>query len=383
MIRRRLLIKCAVIAAICVLAAGCLRWLPWTSSPSLSARAAAPPTTEPAASNPPVQSAEIADGNSETTATDDPAASKPPGSPKVLLTASPRRGNNPIDGARSYEYLKQLCALGPRASGSRGMAAQQKLLADHFEKLGAKIHWQKFTIRDPRSGQPVEIANLLVEWHPERKDRILLMTHYDTRPFPDRDPNPRKAVSGTFIGANDGGSGTAVLMELAHYMPDLKGPYGVDFLFLDAEELVYEEKRDRYFIGSEYFARDYVANPPAYRYKWGVLLDMVGDRQLQLYQEKNSAWWDDTRPLVEEIWGTAHRLGVREFIPQRRYEVSDDHQMLHNIARIPTCDIIDFDYPVGPGGRFWHTEADTPDKCSADSLAKVGWVMLEWLQTTR
>jgi hypothetical protein len=104
---------------------------------------------------------------------------------------------------------------------------------------------------------------------------------------------------------------------------------------------------------------------------------MIGDADLQLYQERNSTWWRDTRPLVDEIWATARRLGVREFIPRRKHEVRDDHLPLHNIGKIPTCDIIDFDYPA------WHTQADTPERCSALSLAKVGWVLREWLSTTR
>lgn len=161
-------------------------------------------------------------------------------------------------------------------------------------------------------------------------------------------------------------------MELAHKMADLPGRLGVDFVLFDGEELVFQE-RDPYFLGSEHFAQDYAANPPDYRYRWGVLLDMVGDADLQIYEERGSAGWRDTKPLVKAIWDTARRLGVREFIPQKGHEIRDDHLPLHNTAKIPTCDIIDFDYPA------WHTEGDTADKCSALSLAKVGWVIGEWL----
>ena len=103
-------------------------------------------------------------------------------------------------------------------------------------------------------------------------------------------------------------------------------------------------------------------------------MDMVGDADLQIYQERNSMWWRDTRPLVADIWNKARQLGVREFVPQKRHEIRDDHLPLHNIAKIPACDIIDFDYP------YWHTQADAPAQCSALSLAKVGWVMHEWLK---
>jgi hypothetical protein len=281
----------------------------------------------------------------------------------------------PFHGARAYEYLQAICAIGPRVSGTPGMAAQQKLLEAHFTKLGGKVEYQRFRVRHPRTGAPVPMANLIVRWHPERKERILLCAHYDTRPIPDRDPNPANRREGVFLGANDGASGAALLMELAHHMPDLETKYGIDFCLFDGEELVYDNRRDPYCLGSEWFARQYAAKRPPYRYRWGVLLDMVGDADLQLYQEKNSMFWPDTRPLVLDILKTADRLGVKEFIPRRKHEVIDDHLKLRNIGGIPTCDIIDFDYP------HWHTARDTPERCSALSLAKVGWVLHEWLKT--
>jgi len=279
----------------------------------------------------------------------------------------------PFNGARAYKYLEQICAIGPRRSGSPGMARQQKLLAEHFAKLGGQVRLQKFLAPNPLGGEKVPMANLIVHWHPESRQRILLCAHYDTLPFPMLDKhNPR----GPFVGANDGGSGVAVLMELAHEIPDLKCKYGIDFVMLDGEEYIFRQS-DRFFLGSEYFARDYRRQRPPYRYRWGVLLDMIGDADLQIYQERNSMWWRDVRPLVEDIWSTARRLGVREFIPRKKHEVRDDHLPLHNIGGIPICDIIDFDYPP------WHTQGDTVDKCSALSLAKVGWVIREWLKAVR
>ena len=97
-------------------------------------------------------------------------------------------------------------------------------------------------------------------------------------------------------------------MELAHAMPNLKGKLGVDFVLFDGEELVYQEG-DPYFLGSEYFADQYVSHPPDYRYRWGVLLDMIGDANLQIYQDRFSSGWKDTKPLVTSIWDTAKRLG--------------------------------------------------------------------------
>jgi len=292
-----------------------------------------------------------------------------------LTTAAEPPPQNPLDALRAYRYLQQICQLGPRISGSPAMTRQQELLTEYFEKLGGKVIRQEFEAPNPLGGAPVPMTNLIVQWHPERRERILLCAHYDTRPLPDQDPNPVRRRQGVFLGANDGGSGVAVLMELAHLMPDLNGPYGVDFVLLDGEEMVWVEGRDPYFLGSVWFAQQYVRHPPSYRYRWGVLLDMVGDADLQIYQERQSVAWRDTRPLVNEIWATAARLGVDEFVPRARHVVRDDHMALRNTAKIPTCDIIDFDYPA------WHTEADTPRRCSGSSLAKVGWVVYEWLKS--
>jgi hypothetical protein len=291
-------------------------------------------------------------------------------------SATSARPTNPLDGLRAYRYLQQICEIGPRPSSSPGMEHQQALVREHFEKLGGKVTLQKFLADHPLSSAKVTLANVIVEWHPERKERILLCAHYDTRPLPDQDPNPVARRSGVFIGANDGASGVAVLMELAHLMPQLAGDIGVDFALFDGEELVYVDGRDPYFLGSTWFAREYVREPSGHKYRWGVLLDMVGDSNLQLYQEQHSVVWRDTRPLVRDIWSTAARLGVKEFIPRAKYEVLDDHVPLRNIAKIPTCDIIDYDYQA-----YWHTTMDTPQRCSPTSLAKVGWVVYEWLKT--
>ncbi|MEM8680115.1 MAG: M28 family peptidase [Planctomycetota bacterium] len=304
------------------------------------------------------------------------------GDPGVVQAERTRtRGTNPFDGERAYQHLLSICSFGPRVSGSPGMQAQQDYLARHFEELGGKVSWQRWTVRHPQTGEPVPLVNMIVEWHPERTERVLLCAHYDTRPYPDQDPDPARRRD-PFLGANDGASGCAVLAEMAEHMSSFDSQVGVDFVLFDAEELVYDDERDDYFLGSTYFAQNYVQNPPAHRYRWGVLLDMVGDANLQIYQEVNSVRWRDTRPLVNAIWRTARRIGIREFIPQKRYEIRDDHLPLRNIAKIPTCDIIDFDYgPTSRGNPYWHTTQDTPDKCSGESLGKVGWVVLEWLSS--
>jgi glutaminyl-peptide cyclotransferase len=289
----------------------------------------------------------------------------------------------PIQAERPFSYLEQICRLGPRITGSPGMVAQQKLLEDLFRSQGGVVEWQRFDHRHPLTGEAVQISNLIVRWHPEKRRRVLLCAHYDTRPYADQDPDPAKRKE-PLLGANDGASGVAVLAELGHWIPGLKPHLGIDFVLFDAEEFIFEENRDPYFLGSEYFARDYKANPPRFSYKYAVLLDLVGDKDLRILKEGYSVSWRDSKPLVDDIWKTAKRLGVREFAAATQQGIRDDHLALHNIAGIPSCDIIDFDYgPPNSTRSYWHTTQDTPDKCSGESLAKVAWVLLEWLKQAK
>ena len=156
------------------------------------------------------------------------------------------------DSKRAYEYLLKVCRIGPRISGTDGMAQQQKLIADHFSQFDAQVRFQAFDAAHPLNGSAVRMNNMIVSWNQEATERVLLACHYDTRPLPDRDLfNPR----GTFVGANDGASGVALLMELAHHMPNLKSKYGVDFVFFDGEELIYGQQ-GTYFLGSDCFAKN-------------------------------------------------------------------------------------------------------------------------------
>jgi len=282
-----------------------------------------------------------------------------------------------FSGARAMAHLEAIVAIGPRVSGSPGMTQQRELIVEHFRTAGATVTKQPFQIRDRKSGKAVAMENIVVAWHPDRTERILLGAHYDTRPFPDRD---REDPRGTFVGANDGASGVALLMELAGAMPGLAGPVGVDFVLFDAEEYVFGP-RDPYFLGSTHFARQYAAGrksgETAWSYRAGLVLDMVADADLVVYQESKSVSWPDTRPVVDEVWAVAKRMGVRQFVARPGYEVEDDHVPLRNLGKIPTADIIDFDYPA------WHTTRDTAAACSGESLEAVGSVVLQWLREQR
>src|SRR5262249_9780165 len=160
-----------------------------------------------------------------------------------------------FDAKRAMDYLEALCKIGPRISGSEGMKKQQEMLEKHFKEHGGQIEWQRFTATQRSERKDVAMANLIVSWHPDRPRRVILCSHYDTRPHADEEHNPARWRQ-PFLSANDGGSGVALLMEMAHHMKDMKLQAGVDFVFFDGEEYVFD-KDDKYFFGSEHFGRDY------------------------------------------------------------------------------------------------------------------------------
>jgi glutaminyl-peptide cyclotransferase len=282
----------------------------------------------------------------------------------------------PIDGARAYKYLKQICDIGPRPAGSAANAKQRKLVAAHFEKQGATVREQPFTGSDPVTHERVDMVNLIGSWNPDRLERVVIGVHYDTRPHPDEDKDPAKRA-GPFIGANDGASGVAMLMEIAHHLDKLQTPWGVDLVLFDGEELVYgggNNQTGDYFLGSKEFAKQYADGVDTrkikYRYSAGLVLDMIGDKNLNIDREPNSI--DFAPGLVKDVWNVARQLKATAFRSREGRQVNDDHIPMNN-GGIPTIDLIDFDYP------HWHTSEDLPDKCSAASLEQVGKVVTGWL----
>lgn len=281
-----------------------------------------------------------------------------------------------FDPERALKYLKQLCDIGPRISGTDGMKKQQELIEKHFKGLGATVTRQEFKARQRSQKNETDFVNLIVSWHPDRAKRVLLCTHYDTRPIADQEANPKNWTK-PFVSANDGTSGVAFMMELGHHMKDLKCEYGVDFVLFDGEEFVFETNRmgggDRYFIGSEHFADEYLKakDKRKFKYEAGVLFDLFAGKGADLKVEVYS--YEAAKPLVDQIWGTAKAVGAKSFKYERGYEVQDDHLALNRVG-IPTVDVIDFDYP------HWHKLSDTADKVSGDQLAEVSKVITTWLQ---
>jgi hypothetical protein len=276
-----------------------------------------------------------------------------------------------FDAKRAMGYLEQVCKIGPRVSGSDGMKQQQQLLKKHFEAHGAKVELQTFTARQVSEKKPIEMANLIAVWHPDRQRRVLLCAHYDTRPIADEEPD-RAKWHGRFLGANDGGSGVALMMELAHHLKGLQTQAGVDFVLFDGEEYILDPKCDKYFFGSEHFAQQY--RNAKHRYAGAVLLDMVAGKNASFPYERNSAFL--AGPLVEQFWNIAEELKCGRFQKQFGPEILDDHLAL-NRAGIPAIDVIGFNYP------HWHRLTDTPENCSGETLEEVAKVVSVWLQRAK
>lgn len=273
-----------------------------------------------------------------------------------------------FDGDNAIKYLKTLCDLGPRVSGSDGMKKQQEILKAHFEKCGATVTFQKYEAKQTSQRLAVTMANMIVSWNPDSEKRVLLCGHYDTRPVADEDHF--RNWDKPFVSANDGTSTVAFFMELGNHMKKLPCKYGVDFIIFDGEEYVFDKNRDKYFFGSEHFAAEYKKNKTGPKYHAGVLLDLFAGVGATFPVEQNSNL--HAGQLVEDIWKVAADVGVKSFVNQHGHTVNDDHLAL-NKAGIPCIDIIDFDYP------HWHRITDTPDQCSPVSMANVAKVLMAWL----
>lgn len=293
--------------------------------------------------------------------------------------AVPKAADLPFDPARATGYLKQLCDIGPWVSGTPGMTKQVELVEKHFKDHGATVVRQEFMARQASKKDPVKMINLIVSWHPDKAKRVLFCSHYDTRPIADQEDD-RARWTRPFLSANDGTSGVALFMELAHHMKGVKSEVGIDFILFDGEEYVFETRQfgggDRYFIGSDHFADEYqrTRDTRKHTYAGGVLLDLFGAKGASLKVEANS--WMLAPELVKQVWATAGVVGAKSFKMEPGHEVQDDHLALNRVG-IPCVDVIDFDYP------HWHKLTDTPDKVDGGQMAEVARVLVAWAETVR
>lgn len=270
----------------------------------------------------------------------------------------PKTAKAEFDGQRAYQDVARQVEFGPRIPGSEGHARVIAYIQSELKAAG----WQSEVVSDEFKGQAVKNIRA---WRVEAEPVLLLGAHYDTRIYADNDPNPKNHAQ-PVPGGNDGASGVAVLLELARVLPavveHLETPVPVELVFFDAEDNGRIEGWD-WILGSSAYAASMQARPKAV-----VIVDMIGDADLNIFMEHNS-----DPELTRQIWGVAERLGYEQFfIPEYKYRVLDDH--IPFLAKgLKAVDIIDLDYP------YWHTIADTPDKVSAQSLEMVGKTLLAWL----
>ncbi|MCE9584822.1 MAG: M28 family peptidase [Planctomycetes bacterium] len=271
-----------------------------------------------------------------------------------------------FDGEHAYALLKELCLMGPRCHASEGKDKAEKWIADRAKACGAEVSVHEFKHTAHNATAPSTFRNIVARFRPAETKRVLLGTHYDTRSWADKDPRPEHRLY-PINGANDGGSGVAVLLALAEAWKTAPPAYGVDMIFFDGEDFGHEGQWDDYFLGSTAWLADH----KDYKVEWGVILDMVGDAKLTIRKEKTGV--KEAPQITERIWSAAKSAGAKSFLDEEQGEMMDDHRIFLK-AGIPVILLIDFDYP------FFHTDEDEPDKCSADSLGQVGRVLMEALK---
>jgi len=231
-----------------------------------------------------------------------------------------------------------------------------------------------------KNGKTLPLRNIFARFKPEAKDRVLYVTHWDTRPVADSDPDPAKQGM-PIPGANDGASGVALLLSVSDALKKLPPNAGVDLLFVDGEDWGTFTPDVDVLIGSTYFAEHLPS--AAYRPLYGVLWDMIGDADLNIYQEVNSA--QAAPEVVQKVWGLAKDMGYEKyFIPQAKEAITDDHVPLIK-AGLRVIDVIDIDYGQRDASgvvmtSYHHTMGDTIDHVSVKSMKIVGDVAVALLR---
>ncbi len=281
----------------------------------------------------------------------------------------------------AYQFVARQVAFGPRIPNTAAHRQAADYFIETFERYGAQVTVQEFEAKN-YSGTTLKLKNIIAAFHPEAAKRVLLAAHWDTRPFSDKDPEKPNA---TFDGANDGGSGVGVLLEIARILSISDKPdVGVDIILFDGEdwgEREGEQGRHRrpeglqewWCLGSQHWAKN--KHKPNYSAYYGILLDMVGAGNAQFHREGYSMEFAPS--IVEKVWGHAQRLGYSHvFIRQTQTSVTDDHLFVNTLARIPMINIVHFEPGIGYFGDFHHSQKDNLGIISKEMLGIVGTTVL-------
>ena len=276
-----------------------------------------------------------------------------------------------FDEDHAFSYLVAQCDFGPRNPGSDGYYACLDYLITELDQSANEIILQDFSYQERRYNKQYNLQNIIARFNPDAEFQTIISAHWDTRPWADQE-DLRQDRNQPIIGANDGASGVAILLELAKIMGENPPPIGVNLVFFDGEDLGIPGENETYCQGSRFFAK----NLPIPRPDEAINLDMVGDKQLVLPIERYSLEYHPK--LVRHLWDRAKDMGLDDFIGRVDYAIYDDHVRLNEIAGIPSIDIIDFKYP-NSYANFWHTLNDIPENCSEESLGQVGALMVDYI----
>ncbi len=277
-----------------------------------------------------------------------------------------------FNGRKAYEYCKTQVNFGPRNPGSNGHRQALNFLQIELNKFADSVALQNFTYTG-YDNEILELTNIIAKFNPSAKNRIIISAHWDTRPRAEH-AFDKNNVNKPILGANDGASGTAVILVLAELLKSHKPGFGVDLVLFDGEDYGYESDLMNFCLGSKYFASNISENN---RPAFAVLLDMVGDKDAVFPKEGNSLIYAEE--IVNTIWNIAYNLNATKFIQKESSAVYDDHIPL-NQAGIRTVDIID-SYLIGANGpdkrrNYWHSDKDDMSNISSETLGQVGNVLV-------
>ena len=276
-----------------------------------------------------------------------------------------------FDSNKAFTYLVKQCEFGPRNPGSSGHLEFSNYLEAFLSELEGNLIVQEFIYIEPITNMERNGKNFIIQFNENAEYRLLLGAHWDTRSLSDQDEEIENQ-SLPVLGANDGASGTSVLMELATIISEKNPEIGIDIVFFDAEDGGFSGQPETFALGSRFFAE----NLPIVKPNFAIIVDMVGDKNLSIPIERIS--YNIAPEKVKEIWNLAEELSLPAFKKTIDLEIYDDHVPLWEVAAIPAIDIIDFQYP-NMFYNHWHTQRDTPENCSPQSLGQVGNLLVNYI----
>ena len=276
-----------------------------------------------------------------------------------------------FDKGNAFRYLVEQCEFGPRNPNSIGYKQCLDYLQKTLAGFADTIFLQPFVLDDLVNEESYDLTNIIARFKVDEPEQILIGAHWDTRPWADEDPEPEKR-NDPIVGANDGASGVAVVLELARILNVSPPPIGVTLVLFDGEDMGRSGIPKSYAQGSLAFAK----NLPIEKPDEAIILDMIGDAELHIPIERFS--YQQNRQLVKKLWGLAKVLNLGAFESRIVHTIYDDHVPLWAEAKIPAVDIIDFNYP-NSNKNYWHTTQDLPENCSAESLGQVGTLLVHYI----